>query len=173
MEVERGMVIEVGNIVSVRNLGWRQMLRLMRASISVCVLVVVVVVAGLVFFRERSLLVMEVEFSVVGFWLMGGGILSIYYTNIISWPNVKFLLVYFFHMGISETPCQITTYCCYWFKQNVFSFLLVYACNLSQVSVSEGSIHICRIYGDVWNACRRCCNKTWRSLSKCCSLQIQ
>ena len=83
MEVERGMVIEVGNMVSVRNLGWRQMLRLMRASISVCVLVVVVV-AGLVFFRERSLLVMEVEFSVVGFWLMGGGILSIYYTNIIS-----------------------------------------------------------------------------------------
>lgn len=84
MEVERGMVIEVGNMVSVRNLGWRQMLRLMRASISVCVLVVVVVVAGLVFFRERSLLVMEVEFSVVGFWLMGGGILSIYYINIIS-----------------------------------------------------------------------------------------
>ena len=83
MEVERGMVIEVGNMVSVRNLGWRQMLRLMRASKSVCMLVVVVV-AGLVFFRERSLLVMEVEFSVVGFWLMGGGILSIYYTNIIS-----------------------------------------------------------------------------------------
>lgn len=44
------------------------MLCFMRA----CILVFVVV--GVVFFRKCSLMVMEVECSGVGFWLVGGGI---------------------------------------------------------------------------------------------------
>ena len=74
MEVQRGMVTEVGSMVSLRNLGWRQILRLMRAVTSVCMLVVVVAAVELVFFRERSLLMMKAEFSLVDFWLVGGGI---------------------------------------------------------------------------------------------------
>lgn len=35
---------------------------------------VVVVVVGLIFFGENSLLVMELEYSGVGFWLVRGGL---------------------------------------------------------------------------------------------------
>ena len=38
------------------------------------VCVVVVVVVGLIFFGENSLLVMELEYSGVGFWLVRGGL---------------------------------------------------------------------------------------------------
>ena len=67
MEDDRGMVIEVEGMVFVRNLGMRQILKFMRAGISVCV--VVVVVRGV--FGEYSLSVMEVECSGVGFQLVG------------------------------------------------------------------------------------------------------
>lgn len=63
MEDDRGMVIEVEGMVFVRNLGMRQILKFMRAGISVCV--VVVVVRGV--FGEYSLSVMEAECSGVGF----------------------------------------------------------------------------------------------------------
>ena len=47
---DRGMVIEVESVVCIRNVG-RQMLRFIRAGILVCVVVVVVRVVGVVFFR--------------------------------------------------------------------------------------------------------------------------
>lgn len=46
---DRGMAIEVESVVCIRNVG-RQMLRFIRASILVCVVVVVVRVVGVVFF---------------------------------------------------------------------------------------------------------------------------
>ena len=53
MEDDRGMAMEFESMISIQNLGGRQMLRFMRAGISVCVVVVLVV--GMVFFGECSL----------------------------------------------------------------------------------------------------------------------
>ena len=50
--------------------GWETYLRFMRASISVCA---VVVVTGVVFFEKFSFVVVEVECSGLNFWLVGGG----------------------------------------------------------------------------------------------------
>ena len=60
------MVIEVEGMVFVQNLGGRQMLRLVKEGILVCV-VMVVVAAGVVFFGKCFLLEIEVEYSGVGF----------------------------------------------------------------------------------------------------------
>ena len=60
------MVIEVESMVFVQNLGGRQMLRLVKEGILVCVMMVVVA-AGVVFFGKCFLLEIEVEYSGVGF----------------------------------------------------------------------------------------------------------
>ena len=75
MENDRGMVMVDECVVYIRNLGGRLVLIFTRAGILVCVVGVVVV--GVVFFRERSLSVTEVECLGVGVGLVGGGIFDL------------------------------------------------------------------------------------------------
>ena len=66
------------------------MLRFMKVGILVCVVVVLVVV--MVFFGERSLLVMEVECLWVGVWFVGSGTLR---SRITGAPRLLFLGKFF------------------------------------------------------------------------------
>lgn len=75
MENDRGMVTEVEYVVFIRNLGGRLVLIFIMAGILVCV--VGVVLQGVVFCREHSLLVTEVDCLEVDFVLVGGGIFSL------------------------------------------------------------------------------------------------
>ena len=75
MEYGIGMVMEVECVVCIRNLGGRLVLIFIMAGILVCV--VGVVLEGVVFCREHSLLVMEVQCLGVGFVLVGGGIFNL------------------------------------------------------------------------------------------------
>ena len=75
IEDDRGMVMEVERVVRIQNLGGRLVLIFIRAGISVCVVEGVVV--EVVFFRERSLSVTEVECLGVRFGLVRGGICNL------------------------------------------------------------------------------------------------
>ena len=72
MEEDRCMVVELEDVVSLQNLGRRQVLLFIRAGTAVCIVVVRLVVVF-----SSSFLVMEVECLRVGFWLLVSCIFSL------------------------------------------------------------------------------------------------
>ena len=72
---DNDMFMEDECVVCIRNLGGKLVLILIMAGILVCVVAVVLV--GMELFRECSFSVIEVEYLVVGFGLVGGDIFNL------------------------------------------------------------------------------------------------